>query len=160
MKHSKKARDAAAAQVLRQFRLVFNAVRQHFREVEKAAGLGGAQVWALSEIKGRPGLGVRDLSAAMDIHPSTASNLVRGLVAKGHVRTEQGAADRRAVQLWILPAGEAVLARVPGPFRGVLPKALDELDGPALLRLQSELAALIAVMGVDEEAAQTPLAQM
>jgi len=150
----------ASVQVLRQFRLIFNAVRKHFREVENVAGVGGAQVWALSQIRDKPGLGVTELAAAMDVHQSTASNLVRSLLARDLIRTEQGTADRRSVKLTIRPAGRAVLRRVPGPFTGVLPKALSELDNETLLRLQADLSVLIEQMGGEDEGAQTPLAQM
>ena len=50
--------DEPAARVLRQFRQVFNAVKTHFRQVEKTVGLGGAQVWALSVIRDIPGIGI------------------------------------------------------------------------------------------------------
>jgi hypothetical protein len=38
----------AATRVLRQFRQVFNAVKSHFRKVERVAGIGGEQPWAFS----------------------------------------------------------------------------------------------------------------
>ena len=60
-----------ATRVLRQFRLVFNTVKTHFQQVEKQAGLGGAQVWALSVIQARPGIGVTGLAAAMDVHQTS-----------------------------------------------------------------------------------------
>ncbi|HWJ96252.1 MAG TPA: MarR family transcriptional regulator, partial [Telluria sp.] len=47
-----------ATRVLRQFRIVFNAVKTHFRQVEREAGVGGAQLWALSVIERTPGIGV------------------------------------------------------------------------------------------------------
>ncbi|HAV36987.1 MAG TPA: MarR family transcriptional regulator, partial [Massilia sp.] len=50
---------------LRQFRIVFNAVKNHFRQVERDAGLGGAQLWALSVIAQSPGIGVTDLARAL-----------------------------------------------------------------------------------------------
>ena len=55
--------------VLRKFRLVFNAVKTHFKQVEKRAGVGGAQLWALSVVQGQSGLGVNDLARAMDLGP-------------------------------------------------------------------------------------------
>ncbi|HEX7688461.1 MAG TPA: helix-turn-helix domain-containing protein, partial [Burkholderiaceae bacterium] len=79
--------DARAVRVLRQFRQVFNAVKTHFQQVEKSVGMGGAQVWALSLVRDRPGLGVRALAEAMAVHQSTASNLVRGLVERELVAT-------------------------------------------------------------------------
>jgi len=149
-----------SVQVLRQFRLIFNTVRKHFREVESMAGLGGAQVWALSQIRDHPGLGVTELAAAMDVHQSTASNLVRSLLARDLIRSEQGTTDRRAVRLTIRPAGRAVLRRVPGPLTGVLPKALSELDRPTLDRLHADLAVLLQQMDAGDDGAQTLLAQM
>ena len=60
--------DAApTTRVLRQFRVVFNAVKTHFRQVEKEAGVGGAQLWALSVIRSNPGIGMNDLAHAMDV---------------------------------------------------------------------------------------------
>lgn len=152
--------SSSAARVLRQFRLVFNSVKTHFQQVEKAAGVGGAQLWALSVIRDRPLLGVNDLARAMDIHQTTASNLVKALSASGLVTAERKGSDRRAVQLKILPAGRAVLKKAPGPFSGVLPSALEKLDPKALIRLEKDLALLIKALDADQRGAGIPLAQM
>ena len=147
----------ASARVLRRFRLVFNAVKTHFRQVEKAAGIGGAQLWALSIIAGNAGLGVNNLARAMDVHQSTASNLVRSLADHGYVEVAREAADRRAVQLRLLPAGRRILRRAPAPLAGVLPQALESLDQATLARLDDDLARLIDVLETDHEAARRPL---
>ena len=151
---------AAAARVLKQFRIVFNAVKTHFQQVERRAGLGGAQVWALSLVRDHAGLGVNDLAAAMSVRQPTASNLVKGLVTQGLIETRREGPDRRAVQLHILPAGRRLLRRVPGPFAGVLPAALEGLDPAVLQRLESDLAVLIRTLGADEGAASVPLAHL
>jgi DNA-binding MarR family transcriptional regulator len=148
-----------AARVLRQFRLVFNAVKTHFQQVEKKAGLGGAQVWALSAIRDRPGIGVDDLALALDVRQPTASNLARSLVGLGLAEMRKDGPDKRAVQLYILPAGRAVLRRAPGPFAGVLPEALAALDAVKLARLEEDLDALLKVLKADERAANIPLGQ-
>lgn len=153
-------RLAANARVLRQFRLVVNTVKTHFRQMEKIAGIGGAQVWALSVIQSNPGLGVNDLAEAMDIHQSTASNLVKTLVAQGMVEAAKTGADRRAVTLQILPAGAHVLSKAPTPFSGVLPDALASLDAPTLARLEQDLGTLILAMNADERDAKKLLADM
>jgi DNA-binding MarR family transcriptional regulator len=153
------ARIDPAARVLRRFRLVFNAVKSHFREVEKKAGVAGAQLWALSVVRDRPGIGVGDLARAMDVHQSTASNLVKTLVERQLVDARKAAADRRSVQLHLLPAGGKVLRRAPGPFAGVLPEALAALDAPTLARLDRDLGKLIAALDVDKRDAGIPLGQ-
>ncbi|MBX3622024.1 MAG: winged helix-turn-helix transcriptional regulator [Rhizobacter sp.] len=149
-----------AAQVLRRFRLVFNAVKTHFQQVEKKAGIGGAQLWALSLIKASAGIGVNDLARAMDVHQSTASNLVKSLVERELVAAEKDSADKRAVRLRILPAGNKVLQKAPGPFTGVLPEALASLDAKTLARLDADLAKLIDALNADERAANIPLGQV
>jgi DNA-binding MarR family transcriptional regulator len=150
------------AQVLRQFRVVFNAVKSHFQQMEKQVGIGGAQVWALSMVAQQPGLGVSALGEAMDIHQSTASNLVKALVHKGLLRTAKATQDRRAVCLHITEAGQSLLQQAPGPWSGVLPDALAQLDPTTLSRLNQDLASLIRLLGQDdnEAAAQTPLAHL
>lgn len=146
--------------MLRRFRQVFNAVKKHFQQVERKVGLGGAQVWALSVIGRTPGIGVGGLAAAMDIHQTTASNLVKALVAADMVVAARNGPDRRAVQLKLLPAGTRVLRKVPGPFAGVLPDALGQLDAATLERLDADLAALLTVLHADQRASGIPLAQM
>jgi DNA-binding MarR family transcriptional regulator len=153
-------RLASNARVLRQFRVVMNAVKTHFRQVEKMAGVGGAQLWALSVIHSSPGLGMNELAQAMDIHQSTASNLIKTLMAQEMVEAAKTGADRRAVNLHILPAGIKVLKKAPAPFAGVLPDALASLDAPTLARLEMDLGTLILALNADEGAANTPLAEL
>lgn len=146
-----------AARVLRRFRLVFNTVKSHFRAVETQAGISGAQLWALSVVQGHPGIGVGDLAQAMDVHQSTASNLLRALLDAELVVSARGGTDRRAVQLQVTPRGAKVLAKAPGPFTGVLPEALARLDARTLARLERDLGRLIDELGADERAASIPL---
>lgn len=137
---------APATRVLRQFRIVFNAMKSHFRQVEKQAGIAGAQLWALSVIQQQPGIGVGDLARALDVHQSTASNLVRTLLGQELVQTAKEGNDRRAVALRLTEAGMAVLNKAPLPLSGVLPDALAGLDAETLERLEQDLAALIAAL--------------
>jgi DNA-binding MarR family transcriptional regulator len=146
-----------ATRVLRQFRVVFNAVKSHFRQVEREAGLGGAQLWALSVIERSPGIGVTELARALDIHQSTASNLIKALVERGLINAAREGVDRRGVALRVLPGGEQLLRKAPGPFAGVLPDALAGLDGETLTRLENDLGKLIAALAADESAAAVPL---
>lgn len=151
---------ANTAQVLRRFRVVFNTIRSHFRQVEKQVNLGGAQVWALSVVRDHPGIGTGMLAKHMDIHQSTASNLVKTLQRKELISVSKATEDRRSVQLHVLPDGLAVLTQVPGPFEGVLPVALERLPADTLLRLDQDLGELIALLKADEQAAGIPLAQL
>ena len=156
----KRTRAQASVQVLRKLRLVFNTIKGHFREVEKKTGVAGAQVWALSVIREHPGCGVNDLAKAMDIHQSTASNLLKPLIEAGMVVAERAEADRRSLRLRITPRGTAVLRKAPGPVTGKLPDALSKLDLETLERLDRDLEDLIAVLHAeDKRVARVPLGQ-
>lgn len=149
----------AVLPVLRKMRLLFNTIKGHFREVEKKAGVAGAQVWALSVVKVDPGIGVGDLARAMDIHQSTASNLLKPLLESGMLLAERSKDDGRAVRLKITAKGSAVLRKAPGPAVGVLPEVLSRVDIATLKRLDEDLEAVIALLDGDRRGAKTPLGQ-
>ena len=149
-----------ATRVLRQFRIVFNAVKSHFRQVERSAGIGGAQVWALSVIQASPGIGTNGLARAMDVHQSTASNLVKSLMQNNLVEIIKAEKDKRAVCLHITAAGVEILANAPAPFAGVLPTALAGMPIEKLQSLERDLQELIIALDADESSAKTPLANL
>ena len=152
--------EGRSVRVLQQFRVVFNAVKTHFQQVERRVGIGGAQVWALSIIRDRPEIGVNELARALSVRQPTASNIVKSLSQQGLVEVRRDAEDRRAVQLHILPEGRKVLRRAPGPFAGVLPDALASLDPQTLGQLERDLGRLIHALGADLKAGGIPLAQL
>jgi DNA-binding MarR family transcriptional regulator len=154
------SQNASHARVLQQFRIVFNAVKTHFQQIERQVGVGGAQVWALSVIRERPGIGVNELAAALNIRQPTASNLVKSLARQSLIEVRREGPDRRTVQLHPTAEARRVLRRTPGPFAGVLPQALAALDEETLHRMEHDLGAVIELLGADEKAAAIPLAQL
>ena len=148
--------------VLEQFRVIVKSIRRHYQTVEARAGISGAQLWALSQIAGQPGCQVGELARALAVHPSTASNLVRGLSARGLVGRERGARDLRHVQLYTSAKGRRLLAKAPRPLIGVLQQALSELAPERLRALHAELAHVISHMRRKQVAAARalPLSEM
>ena len=132
--------------VLEQFRVIVKSIRRHYQTVEARAGLSGAQLWALAQIAEQPGCQVGELARALAVHPSTASNLVRELSARGLVGRERAGRDLRHVQLYASPKGTRLLAKAPRPLIGVLQQALSELRPARLRALHAELAQVIAHM--------------
>lgn len=147
-----------AALVLRKFRQIFNAVKTHFQQVEKAAGIGGAQLWALSVIHERADISVTELAQSMDIHQTTASNLVKALQNAGLVCRTRSPQDKRMVQLRCTTAATAVLQNAPAPFSGVLPAALAKMSPEVLQRLDTDLCVLLDLLNTDKNSAHEPLA--
>lgn len=149
-----------AVQALRRFRQIFASVRAHFRQVEQRSGAGAAQLRALSLLREQPGLRISDLAQAMDVHQSTASNLVKTLVERGFISAVRSDTDARVQHLQLLPAGEQVLQRVDGHYIGVLPQALQSLPPHVLLRLNADLDLVLTAMQADGADARSPLASL
>jgi len=147
--------------VLKKFRLIYGAVRQHFREVEQTCGFSGAQLWVLQEVSRKSGMGVSELAERLSIHQSTCSLLVERLVARGFIIKERCSDDQRRVGLRLSGAAPRLLARVPGPAVGVLPEALMSLPEDALLALDDSLAQVIGQIRIrDDKHADKSLAEL
>lgn len=151
-----------AVRVLKQFRVIFRAVKEHYRRVEKVTGLSGSHVWALAIIDANPRVRPGELTEALAIHQSTASNIIRHLVAEGYVVRDRNQSDARAFELSSTPAAKAVLAKVPEPKIGVLVQALAEMPPASINALEGQLDHVIARMGQPSEApgAFRPLADL
>ncbi|KAB2325191.1 MarR family transcriptional regulator [Betaproteobacteria bacterium SCN1] len=152
------APDLVAGEVLRQFRVIFGAVRQHYQGVEKACGVSGAQIWAMAALRESPGLKVSELAQTLSIHPSTASNLLDKIEKAGLIRRERNSTDQRVVRLYLTEAGDRALENAPRPLTGILTHALGCLSADTLNRLNTDLSSLIAHMDTaNARDAQTPL---
>ena len=155
------AKDNPAHAALGKFRIIFGAIRQHFREVEKACGVSGAQVWVLATLAESPGLRVTELAEALSIHASTASNLLDKIEKSGLIRRERGTEDQRVVRLFLTETGQAALDAAPKPFTGVLPHALGLLPAETLARLSGDLDTLIGHMDLaNTRDARRPLSEL
>jgi DNA-binding MarR family transcriptional regulator len=153
--------DTLAFAVLKQFRLIYGSVKQHFREVENSCGVSGSQLWLLHEIAHTPGVGVSALAERLSIHQSTCSQLVDKLETRGLVSKQRRQDDQRRVGLLLTDKAAAVLAAAPGPVEGVLPQALQGLTDDTLQQLHASLADVIAQLVVrDERSADKPLADL
>lgn len=153
--------DTMALTVLKQFRLIYGSVRQHFREVEHNCGVSGSQLWLLHEIARTPGVGVSELANRLSIHQSTCSQLVDKLETRGLVTKQRKAEDQRRVGLQLTDKATVVLGAAPGPVEGVLPQALQGLTDETLEQLQASLAQVIAQLTTrDERSADRPLADL
>jgi len=155
------ANATPAHAALGKFRMIFGAIRQHFREVEKACGVSGAQVWVLATLAESPGLRVTELAETLSIHASTASNLLDKIEKNGLIRRERGTQDQRVVRLFLTESGQAALAAAPKPFTGVLPHALNQLPPETLARLSHDLDTLIGFMDLtNSKDAKQPLSEL
>lgn len=135
--------NSLAKEALKQFRIIFGTVRQHFREIEASCGISGSQLWLLHEIATHPELGVSRLAENLAIHQSTCSLLVEKLVKKNLVEKQRLSEDQRKVGLIVTAEGYSVLAKAPKPVDGILPQVLATLDLDTLQNLNLSLNLVI-----------------
>ncbi|HEX8980276.1 MAG TPA: MarR family winged helix-turn-helix transcriptional regulator [Parasulfuritortus sp.] len=132
-----------AAKALKQFRLIYGCIRQHFREVERKCRISGSQLWILREVAGEPGIGVSQIAERLFIHQSTCSQLVEKLVSAGLAVKERSKRDQRRVGLSLTAVGAKLLAEAPGPLEGVFPTVLSMMDQAQLQELNRALANVV-----------------
>lgn len=153
-------RTLRAQRVLKNFRIIFRSIQRHSDMVESQCGLSGSQLWVLWELLMSPGLKVSELSKAMSIHQSTASNLLDKLEKRNLIRRERRGPDQRVVRLFLTPEGLETVNRAPRPAQGVLTHTLLKLPDNTLEDIEAGLATLVANMNVkDELAALQPLTE-
>ena len=145
-----KQRQEKMHDVLQQLRVMFRSIQAHSRWVERQCGVSAAQLWALWELHNAPGLRVSDLSRALSVHQSTASNMLDKLEEKALIRRDRSGRDQRVVRLYLTEAGEAVLARAPDHGQGAIMGALVKLPDEVLDDLTDGLARVITEMGVHD----------
>jgi len=148
-------------EVLKQFRVLLRSIKRHYQWVEQECGLSGAQLWALAEIGGAPGLTVSTLAQQLGVHLSTASNMLRRLEALGMVKRLRIGEDHRVVQLKLTAKGAKVLKIAPRPLVGLLQLALADLPQARLDTLHADLGEVIRLMKFkDVKARATPLSDL
>lgn len=139
--------------VTQHLRILIRAVQAHSKFVEKACGLSSAKLWMLYEIHTHPGLKVSQLAAALTIHPSTCSNMLDKLEAKGLLVRDRSKTDQRAVHLFLTPKGEKFLSLAPQPAQGELTRALENLPEEQLLKLENGLDGLVRSLRKKDDSA-------
>ena len=149
----KTARDDVAKNIVQDLRVVVRTIQAHSRWVEKQCGVSSVQLWAMWELFASPGQKVSDLSKALSIHQSTASNMLDKLEEKSLIKRDRSGPDQRVVQLFLTEKGSQLLSEAPRPAQGAVQDALISMSDQELSSLKAGLDALINRMAVSEEGA-------
>lgn len=158
---NRQSKKQLTLQVLKQFRVIYGSVRQHFREVEQTCGVTGSQLWIMQEVANNPGIGVSLLADRLSIHQSTCSQLLEKLVNRKLIIKERSKEDQRRVGLHLTDEATSLVKKAPGPAEGVLPEALEGLQDEAIKLLNQSLEKVIEQLQVkDEKLADQPLSDL
>ena len=157
-KQNRSQRNALSQEIMQELRIVVRTIQAHSRWIEKECGVSGVQLWAMWELFALPGQKVSDLSRALSIHQSTASNMLDKLEKKQLIRRDRSGPDQRVVQLYLTPQGAELLSTAPRPAQGAVMDAMKHMNDEELQQLKAGLAALIGHMTVAaDDAAMKPI---
>ena len=147
-KQTRSQRDAFTQEIMQELRIVVRTTQAHSRWIEKECGVSGVQLWAMWELFAQPGQKVSELSRALSIHQSTASNMLDKLEKKHFIRRDRSGPDQRVVQLYLTQQGIELLSNAPRPAQGAVMDALKRMTDEELQQLKTGLKALINHMTV------------
>ena len=136
--------------VMQNLRKMVKSVEAYSRTVEAGFGVTGPQLWAIWELGKNAPLSLKDLAERMHMGPSTLVGVIDRLIAKGLVRREQDAVDRRRVCLSLTATGSAMWAKAPNPAQGKLIKGLQDMDPKELKAFERGMSYLVKVMEADQ----------
>lgn len=113
-----------------------------YRELEKRTGVTVAGARLLLKVSRHPGITVSKVARALDVRPSTVSNLVKSLEKSGWVGRRRDPGNQRTVRLELSAAGRQKVLEI-GPDAEFFANLLAELDddGFALVRRALEVIA-------------------
>ncbi|HEU4952520.1 MAG TPA: MarR family transcriptional regulator [Holophagaceae bacterium] len=136
--------------IFQDIRRIVRALELFSKEVDVKFNLTAPQLWALWEL-GREGpLALKDLSARIQLHPSTVVGVVDRLESKGLVARKPDPEDRRRVRLSLTAAGRALRRKVPHPAQGRLLHALQQMPERRIAEIEKSVATLVKAMEAED----------
>jgi DNA-binding MarR family transcriptional regulator len=127
-------------------RRIVRALELYSHDVQRDFGLTGPQLWALKTLERLGPQTVGGLAAALLVHQSSASLLVKRLERRGLIRRAQAVDDRRRVRLELTERARALCARAPEPTQGRLLHGLRGMSGRRIGGIRRAVDALVGAM--------------
>jgi DNA-binding MarR family transcriptional regulator len=103
-------------------------LRREFEARTAALDITAPQFLLLSELWEQDGMAASDLAREVYLTAGAVTGLLDRLEAKELLRRERDPNDRRALRVWLTPAGRALRAPLMGIIREVNEKALEGLS--------------------------------
>jgi DNA-binding MarR family transcriptional regulator len=139
-----------AERAMNALRRLVRALRVSTVAVQRTSGISGAQLFVLRALVERPGQSMRDLVARTLTSPSTVSEVVARLIARGLVTRRPAPDDGRRAVLNPTAAGRAVVRVAPPTVQAGLIEGLRRLSPGSRNALADALEQWLGVAGLTE----------
>ena len=101
--------------------------RKRLDVFSRPAGITGAQVRVLLNIRRHPGINQSTLASLLEVEPITAGRMIDRMVAADLVERRADPTDRRAWRIHVTDEGQRLLHRIDAPITNMLETALEGL---------------------------------
>jgi MarR family transcriptional regulator, organic hydroperoxide resistance regulator len=142
------SRATYVAETIDDVRRMFQAVNEFSRKAEKETGLTGPQLWALKTIAEAKSIRVSELAKKMYLHPATVVGIIDRLESQQLVQRKRSTTDRRVVDVFLTPTGEATFKSAPDVAQDLLVKGLEKISEKKLLTIHEGMAEFVKILGV------------
>jgi DNA-binding MarR family transcriptional regulator len=112
------------------------------KRMERTLGVSGPQRLVIRIIGERPGASAGALAAALHVHPSTLTGVLRRLEQRGWIRRAAAKDDRRRARLSLTPRGTRLNALTEGTVEAAVARVLARLPEATIASGRLLLAAL------------------
>ncbi len=132
--------------IIHGLRRITKALEDYSREVHRAYGLTGPQLWALKTLHRLGPITAGELAEALAVHQSSVSVLVGRLERRRLVRRLRRRDDRRFVEIGLTDAGRTLAEQSPEPAQGRLLHELRRMRPAEVARIRRSVDALVTAM--------------
>ncbi len=139
--------SADVAAIVQGLRRINQAIEEYSREVHRAYGLTGPQLWALKTLHRRGSLTAGELAEALVVHQSSVSVLLTRLERRRLIHRVRRRTDRRFVEIALTEAGRTLAEQSPEPAQGRLLHQLRRMRPAEVTAIRLSIDALVDAMG-------------
>jgi DNA-binding MarR family transcriptional regulator len=138
--------DGNVAAIVQGLRRINQALEEYSREVYRAYGLTGPQLWALKTLHRRGSLTAGELAEALVVHQSSVSVLLTRLERRRLVQRVRRRSDRRYVEIALTEAGRTLAEQSPEPAQGRMLHQLRRMRSAEVAGIRKSVDALVSAM--------------
>ena len=135
--------------ILNSIRQIIRAIDVDSRRLALDHKVTGPQLMCLMAILERGTIKALDIAERVHFSPSTLVGVLDRLEAKGLIRRERNAEDRREVSIMATEAGRTLISRTPFPLQHSLGHALSQLSKREREELADGMERLVDLLGGD-----------
>ncbi len=136
--------------ILHSIRRIIRASDMHSKELASDYNITAPQLVTLHSIAVRQKTSINELSKMVSLDASTLVGIIDRLEAKGYVRRERSAEDRRQVAIHITDAGKSFIASAPSPLQSSLAKSLTRLTPLEQSIIAQSLERIVQMIDAEE----------